>query len=551
VSLTNIWDNAGTNGAITGGSITVNTSGVSVNVNTAGFAGTGFTASTQAGTNFSGTLGTNGLSLLHPNALTTAMASNASTNFAGIGETVGTIAGTDLAMTVDTAGVSIGYPKWITTYAAQSVQPVAASGSNGSFNFSTLQFVTGNGASFYTDATGIRLSYTVPSVPAQTNQTVGLYMSSNTYLTSSGTVDARSMTFRGVGVISVGQSAGEVVISAPAGGGGLTNIKISAGTSSANLSDITFSNSNGYSFGLNGSTITAVGPYVGYLEPRPMTNTAIFGPVAGSWYLADFVAPNSMSGGRINFLMQNTSTAQLFRDFTAASVVSSSTGGQQQGYTYSIAAALWSQGTGTNSTRLESMWSNSFSFGWTKFVSVSVTNVSQMNITVQHSLSYISEIGSNGAYTLNQYANSTVSAVANSSTASNFWDTGFSSGRNMVSNSVMYPIGFNSTITAGNYWLGFAWSSTRSNASTGTRVASALDFAQSSIVGISRLVLESAYRNWGSTVTTARSHIMPYGVYTGAANMAPPQFIALSSDLSSIASAWVPYFNFQNQGITK
>jgi len=412
-----------------------------------------------------------------------------------------------------------------------------------------------NGISFGFGAAGnstvLSASYTVPSVPAQTNQTVGLYMSSNTYLTSSGTVDARSMTFRGVGVISVGQSAGEVVISAPAGGGGLTNIKISAGTSSANLSDITFSNANGYSFGLNGSTVTADGPFVCCLEPRPMTNTAIFGPVAGSWYLADFVAPGAVMGGRLNFLMQNTSTAQLFRDFTAASVVSSSTGGQQQGYTYSLAAALWSQGTGTNSTRLESMWSNSFSFGWTKFVSVSVTNVSQMDITVQHSLSYISEIGSNGAYTLNQYANSTKSAVANSSTASNFWDTGFSSGRNMVSNSVIYPIGFNTTITAGNYWLGFAWSSTRSNASTGTRVASALDFAQSSIVGISRLVLESAYRNWGSTVTTARSHIMPYGVYTGAANMAPPQYIALSSDLSSIASAWVPYFNFQNQGITK
>src|SRR3990172_2450047 len=47
---------------------------------------------------------------------------------------------------------------------AQSIQPVAASGSNGSFLFSTLQFVTGNGATFVTDATGIRLSYTVPSV---------------------------------------------------------------------------------------------------------------------------------------------------------------------------------------------------------------------------------------------------------------------------------------------------------------------------------------------------------------------------------------------------
>jgi hypothetical protein len=120
----------------------------------------------------------------------------------------------------------------------------------------------------------------------------------------------------------------------------------------------------------------------------------------------------------------------------------------------------------------------------------------------------------------------------------------------MLSNSVIYPIGFNTTISAGNYWLGFAWSTTRGTSSTGN-LASALDFSQSSIVGVSRLLLEASYRNWASTATTARSHIMPYGVYTAAANMAPPANIAFSSDLSSIASAWVPYFNFQNQGITK
>ncbi len=37
----------------------------------------------------------------------------------------------------------------------------------------------------------------------------------------------------------------------------LTNINFSAGTTSNNLSKIVFSNSNGLSFGLNGSTITA------------------------------------------------------------------------------------------------------------------------------------------------------------------------------------------------------------------------------------------------------------------------------------------------------
>lgn len=42
------------------------------------------------------------------------------------------------------------------------------------------------------------------------------------------------------------------------GGGGITNINVSAGTTSQNLSNIVFSNSNKLSFGLNGSTITAI-----------------------------------------------------------------------------------------------------------------------------------------------------------------------------------------------------------------------------------------------------------------------------------------------------
>jgi hypothetical protein len=49
---------------------------------------------------------------------------------------------------------------------------------------------------------------------------------------------------------------GSTVTASVAGGGGLTNINVSAGTTSNNLSNIVFSNSNGISFGLNGSTIT-------------------------------------------------------------------------------------------------------------------------------------------------------------------------------------------------------------------------------------------------------------------------------------------------------
>lgn len=67
-----------------------------------------------------------------------------------------------------------------------------------------------------------------------------------------------SGAFGNGGGVSFGLSAdGKITASAPAGGGGLTNINVSAGTTSNNLSALTFADGNGISFGLNASTLTA------------------------------------------------------------------------------------------------------------------------------------------------------------------------------------------------------------------------------------------------------------------------------------------------------
>ena len=124
------------------------------------------------------------------NALTTAAQSNHSHGNPTLNLT--NLSGT-------TASNSAGFTLSLSAL-SQSVQPVAASGSNGSFAFSTLSFGSSNGLHFYTTNGSIVGSYTV-------------------------------------------------------GGGGSPNF--SAGTTSNNLGSLVFSNSNGVSFGLNGSTITA------------------------------------------------------------------------------------------------------------------------------------------------------------------------------------------------------------------------------------------------------------------------------------------------------
>src|ERR1700748_2015934 len=87
----------------------------------------------------------------------------------------------------------------------------------------TIVFTNANGVSFSINGQTIS-----GSVATQTNQSIGIYGVSNTTRSSSGTVDARSLSFQGAGIASVGYTNGSVVISVPSGGGGGDGVNIIA-----------------------------------------------------------------------------------------------------------------------------------------------------------------------------------------------------------------------------------------------------------------------------------------------------------------------------------
>jgi hypothetical protein len=149
------------------------------------------------------------------------------------------------SLSIDGAGiVSVGWSNSsIRISATQSNQAFSAAG--GSSAFQTLGF-SDNAAASFTNTNG---SVAVASVRAS------IYATSNTTQSSSGTQNLNSLIFAGAGAASVGVTNGSVVISAPNAAAG--NVTFSAGTSSAGLASLVFSDSNGVSFGLNGSTITA------------------------------------------------------------------------------------------------------------------------------------------------------------------------------------------------------------------------------------------------------------------------------------------------------
>ena len=111
----------------------------------------------------------------------------------------------------------------------------------------TVSFSNLNGLAFGVDGQTITGSYTVPT---QTNQTVGGYFVGNTTgQSSSSTVDARSVSIDGAGIVSAGWSNGSIRISATQ-----SNQAFSADASST-FQTLTFQDSNGVSFSNNAGAL--------------------------------------------------------------------------------------------------------------------------------------------------------------------------------------------------------------------------------------------------------------------------------------------------------
>ena len=186
-------DAIGLNTAKTNVTWTVNSSGISLDAG--GYAGTGFTSTTTAGTEIEATNNTAGLSMAVPNWLTTAMVSAAGSNFVAA---TATVAGTNITGTI-----------------ASNVISLSVADPGNATDLGTLDRM---------------------ELDAQPWE----YVFAGSNVTLSESPDGGAMT-----------------IHAGGGTGGNGSINFSAGTTSGNLDSMVLADSNGISFGLNGSTITA------------------------------------------------------------------------------------------------------------------------------------------------------------------------------------------------------------------------------------------------------------------------------------------------------
>jgi hypothetical protein len=195
-------------------------------------------------------------------------------------------------------------PETDVQHAIQRVGSLATAGGGGGVRISAGTQLASSGTVVFSNSNNVTFGMTNSSIVTasasfnQSNQTLGFFASSNTTGQSSSTsFDARSISFFGAGIASIGYSNGSIVVSVPSGGGagdgvniiaagtqtaattgtvlfsnsnnvsfGMSNssrvtasfaVNVSAGTTSTNISALTFSNSNGVSFGINGGVVTA------------------------------------------------------------------------------------------------------------------------------------------------------------------------------------------------------------------------------------------------------------------------------------------------------
>lgn len=294
-----------------------------------------------------------------------------------------------------------------------------------------------------------------------------------------------------------------VSVAAPGAAG-----SVSAGTTNVALGQAVFSNSNGVSFGLNGSTVTAT-VQTNYLTTAAQSNHSHGNPT---------LALTNLSG----------TTASASGGFTLS--LSAAAAGGGGGITYSgYAPEIYGneqvpgqQGQGT--FFVQPMW-NAPAFQFDAFMmAVNFSNASNSS----GSLSITFRVG---IYTRNV---STLSMFMSTSSTRALTMSGTAGSYSLFAGPRWYPIGWTTTLSASDYWVGIV-----STTSTGGANMSVSQFLASQP--------NSSYSGvWGIASNTRNGGIMGQGVYTATTAGVPGSIAFTQISANASLHRRPPIFVFQS-----
>jgi hypothetical protein len=417
--------------------------------------------------------------------LTTAMASNRGSDFVAA---TAAFAGTSASGTIASNGISVSIGPYITTAMlsnAATISNIRLSAGTTSNLASAFTFADSNGVSFGLNAgtiTGtVKTDYLTTAMLSNAATISNINVSAGT--TSN---NLSKLTFDNAGGITFGLNGSVITAAAPAGAPSPVNF--SAGTTSNNLASVVFSNSNHVSFGLNGSTITAsFNPInIGVTDSSASGTTGtldgangqylffggsnitisqslngssgsltIIGPNAAAGYTGSYFANAPVlanSGASVMnqtisavqpLMLSNAISFDFVRFFftastLAASTTAATTGNTQFscGFTRTHNFAIYSKGTGANSSSLQYVTSTQVSDVYSNNVSAAA-NSTQFSYSNRYTFPCSTGIV---AFT-KDYSSSAASLNYHSSLVTDFTSV----------KQLDFP--FAATLPAGHYWL--------------------------------------------------------------------------------------------------
>ena len=295
----------------------------------------------------------------------------------------------------------------------------------------------------------------------------------------------------------------------------LTAVQIQDSINSNNVTGVMFSNSNNITFGLNSNTLTAS------FSPPKMVSFENIVPFASQ--VAETLNGASISHAVAFFLPVgvNASYVRVPVSMTTASTTLATTAASLSA---SVAlystwnAVVYSLETGVNSQILASVASGSVGF------------------TFMNSVSYGAD-GTSGSYS-QFYTCAALGAITSQSTQYTVANTNMSFTTNQIATAWsglrFLDINFNNTLSEGNYWLVFGYSSSSATNSTGVSAASNCGVRYSNHYGVSQPNL--AFGVLGNTNMTSGGGGLGAGSYSqvGGGTTGIIQISAISSSASNL-----------------
>lgn len=304
--------------------------------------------------------------------------------------------------------------------------------------------------------------------------------------------------------------------------------------------------------GLSSST-NASGVSVGlkaqeFFEPFSLlnTNSTLVAYPAGTWFVDPVVYPFAVTQGMLRFLQ--TYGSSMFLHGVVGSAAS--TGVATKSAIQMNRFALYTRGTGTNSTRIESAWTGQADISATQSITFSSTATNDVRVTNAITYGFISQIDSTGGTTSGTRGTSGSALVAASTMASTVPNTLITGGDPFAfitgSNMMMVPM--STTLPPGNYWLAHmhSISSTGSTTGGGNYLAGTAFNSTPGRMAILDPVL-TAFKQLGAASTgNSSSVVIPFKGHFATTTTAAPAAMA-TSDIR--ASTGRLYFNMLQSSV--